>query len=123
KKARPALVINRRDYPCIKYGMAYREDPDYVYAIDPDYHHNGLHVGRSIMEFPALIQNTPGTVWVYDFAFMDAETMERVSKRSALAKARSNEAILSDKRKEIIEQFAFESVRKFIRSRAEGYWF
>lgn len=130
KKARPALVVNKRDYPALRYGMAYKEDPDFVYAIMPFTSSNAelvgdhpLYYGRSIMEYPAFIQDTPGTVWVYDFAFMDAETMERVSIRSALAKARSKEAMLPDKRKQIISQYALEAVRKFIRNRGESYWF
>lgn len=125
KKARPALVVNKRDYPKLKYGMAYRDDPDFVYAIVTEKNKmtDYLYHGRSIMEYPALIQDTPGTVWVYDFAFMDAETMEQVSIRSNLAKAKSNEAMLPEARKKIIAEFALGGVRKFMRSRAEGYLF
>jgi len=64
KKARIPLAINKRDYPELKYGLAFEKDPDFMFAIIPKIFNMGISVGQSILQYPELIKDTPGTIWV-----------------------------------------------------------
>lgn len=123
KKARVPLAINKRDYPEVRYGFAYREDPDFSAAIFPSREFEGIPIGESILERPELIRDTPGTIWVYDFTFMDRPTVEGIVQRAARARMRLNEAMPDEQREKIVNDLAMGSVRKFMRTRAEGYHF
>lgn len=84
-KAIMPMIVNKRDYPNLAYGLAYNVDPDFCTAIDVEGETHGLKYGHTIANQSNFLREIRAEVWCYDFTFMNITTIEQVRASSYVA--------------------------------------
>jgi len=84
-KAIMPMIVNKKDYPNLCYGLATNVDPDFCTAIEYEGETHGLKYGITIANQSNFLREIRAEVWCYDFTFMNMATIEKVRAASYVA--------------------------------------
>lgn len=121
-KARMPFIINKKDYPDLRYGIdTTGRDTDFMFAImNARQREDGMWEGTTILDQEALIMPTDCEIWCYDDCFMTKEQIKGRKEQAKKAHIRYNGGD-PDKIKDDIAYEEFEKFKEFISRRMLTY--
>lgn len=117
-KAEMPLIINKRDYSKLTYGVAVRDDTDFMYAIQEEGNIRGMSYGKSIISMPQMIRHSSAEIWCYDFTFMEYDTVELIRQKSLIAEYKYKYGLVEQ---EQIDNWHKDAMKRFMKMMIERF--